>query len=461
MGSLCEQAYGRNERDMPRIYIVIATFLPNVGGAEKQALAHGRSLREKDFAATILTLRHKRQWARREEIEGVPVIRVGGMVLGDRERMPAPLRKLLYLMGLLIMIWTLWSQRRNYDVLHLYQLGLLALPVAFVCKLTRKPLLISVRAANAAEVEKSQTSLVVGPLDAHTSWLRVRERTRVSGDLEGLERLGTFAVQYTRLLLKRIHAEVVILSSQMKDYLAAHDFLLPNTHLIPNGVDTTRFAPTTTFRAERAQTVVCVARLAYQKGIDVLLQAWYIVQQEVPQARLIIVGTGPSQEQLTHLTQALQLEKSVEFVGLQHDVQAQLHRAGIAVLPSRCEGMPNAVLEAMACELPCVATRVSGSEDIIQHGVNGLLVGVEDYQGMAQALLILLRDPALVRHYGHVAHTTIVEHFSLEYITDQYIALYQRVLAAKHQRDEKRTESSNNNPSTGLHSGKDAHSCVE
>ena len=236
---------------MPRIYIVIATFLPNVGGAEKQALAHGRSLREKDFAATILTLRHKRQWARREEIEGVPVIRVGGMMLGDRERMPALLRKLGYLMGLLIMIWTLWLQRRNYDALHLYQLGLLTLPVSVVCLLTHKPLLISVRAANAAQAETSQTPtlLIAGPLDAHTSWLRVHERTRVSGDLESLERLGTIAVHFTRLLLKGIHATVVILSSQMKDYLATHDFLLPNTHLIPNGVDTTRFTPTAMFSA--------------------------------------------------------------------------------------------------------------------------------------------------------------------------------------------------------------------
>jgi glycosyltransferase involved in cell wall biosynthesis len=243
----------------------------------------------------------------------------------------------------------------------------------------------------------------------------------------------------------------------MKDYLVTHDFLLPNTHLIPNGVDTTRFTPTAMFSAERAQTVICVARLAYQKGIDVLLQAWYIVQQEFPQARLLVVGTGPSEEQLTHLTQALRLEKSVEFVGLQHDIPAQLHRAGIAVLPSRCEGMPNAVLEAMACELPCVATRVSGSEDIIQHGVNGLLVEIEDYQGMAEALLILLREPALARNYGYAAHTTIVKNFSLEYITEQYIALYRKVLADKHQRDANRTEGSN----TDFNCGKDAHSCVE
>ena len=420
----------------PRIYIAIATFLPVVGGAEKQVLAHGRSLQRRGLATTIITLRHERKWLPREEIEAVPVIRVAGIVLGDREKAPAPLRKLLYLLGLLVMTWTLWRHRRNYDVLHLYQLGLLALPVGLVCRFTGKPLIISVRAADTAGATRSQktVSLMAGPLDATASWLRVHERARVSGDLESLERLGKFAVRYTRLLLQRIHAVVVILSPQMRGYLTAHDFTLPDIQLIPNGVDTARFTPTHPFHAERARTVVCVARLAYQKGIDVLLQAWYLVQREFPQAHLIIVGTGPSRAQLERLARALQIEKSVEFAGLQHDVPAHLHRGAIAVLASRCEGMPNAVLEAMACGLACVATRVSGSEDIIEHGANGLLVKLEDYQGMAQALLTLLRDPAVARGFGRAAHATIEEHFSLECVTDRYIELYRSVHANKQQR---------------------------
>jgi glycosyltransferase involved in cell wall biosynthesis len=170
--------------------------------------------------------------------------------------------------------------------------------------------------------------------------------------------------------------------------------------------------------------------LRYEKGIDVLLQAWYLVQKQLPQpsqARLIIVGDGPLQTQLECMAQALGIAGSVEFAGLQSDILAQLHRGTLAVLPSRFEGMPNALLEAMACGSACVATRVSGSEDIIQHGVNGLLVESEDYQGMAQALFTLLRNPALAQKYGHVARTTIEKHFSLEHITDMYVELYQRI----------------------------------
>src|SRR5438477_5780171 len=87
--------------------------------------------------------------------------------------------------------------------------------------------------------------------------------------------------------------------------------------------------------------------------------------------------------------------------------------------------MPNALLEAMACSMACVATRVSGSEDIVQHGVNGLLVEPEDYQGMAQALLTLLRDPLLTQVYGRAARETVENRFAHEQVMNKYVELYQ------------------------------------
>src|SRR5205085_434813 len=137
------------------------------------------------------------------------------------------------------------------------------------------------------------------------------------------------------------------------------------------------------------------------------------------------------QTQLECMAQALGIAGSVEFAGLQSDVPAQLHRGCLAVLPSRWEGMPNALLEAMACGLACVATRVSGSEDAIEHGVNGLLVEPEDYQGLAQALLILLGDQALTEQYGKAARISSEKYYSLEHIMDKYIELYQSMVDAR------------------------------
>jgi len=423
----------------PRIYIVIATFLPMVGGAEKQALLHARSLQERGFAVTIVTLRHDRAWLPREVIEGVSTVRVAGKLLGDREKLPGPLRKLLYLIGLLVMSWTLWQHRQHFDVIHLYQLGLQALVVGLACRLTGKPLVISVRCTDAGKRANlpDMSSLLAGSLDAPAPWLKIDGQARRDDDLAQLEWLGKPVVRFTRSLLQHIHAVIIILSSRTQDYLTEHDFSLPNIILIPNGVDITRFHSTRADisnpaqQDERTHVVVCVSRLTYQKGIDVLLQAWRIVQQESLEARLIIVGIGPLQAQLERLAQAFDVQGSIEFAGLHHDVPAQLHRASLAVLPSYFEGMSNALLEAMSCGLPCVATRVSGNEDIINHGFNGLLVEPGDYQGLAEALLKLLRDPVLVLRLGHAARETIEKHYSLEHITDIYVELYQRIAGCR------------------------------
>ena len=422
----------------PRIYIVIGTFHPLIGGAETQALAQSKVLREKGYETTIITFRHKKQWPIYDEIDGIPIIRVAGSVLDEREKYAKVVRQLLYMLALLILGWSLWRLRHKYDILQVYQLSALTLPAALACRFAKKPILISVHSTGMGKAKepRMRTSLPAGPLDPSLPCLQVSDLDWVNGDLDGLVRLGQPAVRFTYRLLHSIHARIIILSSRMKDYLAENDFILPNMQLIPNGVDITRYSPQeeSTNTAQKAHTVVCVSRMHYVKGIDILLQAWYLVQQELPQARLILVGGGPMYAQFVELAKALGIEESVEFTGLQHDIPAYLHRAALSVLPSRFEGMPNAVLEAMACGLPCVATRVSGSEDIIQHAVNGLLTEVEDYHGIAQALLILLRNPAMTRAYGKAARLTIEQHYSFEHITNAYLALYRELLA--HQQKE-------------------------
>ena len=415
----------------PRIYIVIATFLPSVGGAEKQAFAQSCSLRERGYETTVVTFRHNRAWPQCELIEGVPVIRVAGTILGGREKLPGLLQKLSYLMAILVMGWTLWRQRQHYDVLHVYQLSLLTVLAALLCRLASKPMLVAVRSADSGSSTSSHNkmSLLAGPLDATTPWLQVDERFKANSDLEVLARMGKPVIRFLSSLLYSNRATLVILSSRMKSSLTEHGFNLPEVQLIPNGVDITRFnsALVDTSIGGREQVVVCVAKLRYEKGIDVLLQAWYLVHQQAPQARLIIVGSGYLQAQLECMAKELGIAASIEFAGLQSDVPGQLHRGSMAVLPSRWEGMPNALLEAMACGLPCVATRVSGSEDIIQHEVNGLLVESEDYQGMAEALLTLLHDPVLTQNYRQAARKTVERHYSLEQVIDRYVELYQRI----------------------------------
>jgi glycosyltransferase involved in cell wall biosynthesis len=431
----------------PRIYIVIGTFHPLIGGAESQAHIQGKSLRERGYEATVVTFRHRKRWLKREQVEGVPVVRIAGALLDGRDRYPRAMQQILYLFAMLVLIWRLWRDRHRYDILHVYQLSSLTLPTALACRLTGKPMLVSLRSTGLEKPRTGRnatTSLLAGPLDPATPWLQVNGLTWIDGDMESLIRLGKPAVWLTRALLKNSGSQIIILSSRMKQYLSSKKFLLPNILFIPNGVDMRIYYPLKAHQADRGRehTVICVSRLRYEKGIDVLLQAWRLVQQQDPLARLIIVGGGPLAQQFLSMTEALDIGNSIEFAGVQNDVAEQLRRGGMAVLPSRWEGMPNALLEAMACGLPCVATRVSGSEDIIEHGVNGLLVDVEDYHALADALLTLLHNPTLTRQYGRAALATIKQRYSLDHITDLYLDLYQSMVEQHPQPEKTQLDSS-------------------
>lgn len=421
----------------PRIYVAISTFFPLVGGAETQTHAQCKHLREKGYEATIVTFRHKKAWSPHEVIAGVPVFRVGGTLLNTREKLPRLIQKILYFLAILQMTWLLWRRRKYYDVLQVCQFNVLVLPFSLLCRFAHKPMTIVVISAGAGKPTKSRNNatLMAGPIDPSTPWLQVDGQTWVDGDLYNLERAGKAIVLCTQFLLKRIRVVVIVLSSRMSRYLIAHNLSIPETQIIPNGVDIIRFRPLYDDNAfkERTKVVICVSKMRYEKGIDVLLQAWRLVHEHAPEARLIIVGSGRIQSQLQVMASKLEVTDSVEFAGLQNDIPAQLHRGTIGVLPSRWEGMPNALLEATASGLACVATSVSGSEDIIQHGYNGLLVEPEDYESLAQALLILLRDPELVREYGHAARVNTEKNYSLEQVTNMYIELYNKLTGQSHQ----------------------------
>ena len=418
-----------------RVYIVITTFLPFVGGAETQTFSQAQHLQQQGYEPTIVTFHHKKEWAAEEVLGDIRVKRVAGKWLGNREHLPRIIQRLYYLLAMLLMGWTLWNERKNYDVLHVCQLSLLILPITLACRLARKPMLIVIMSAGAGKAVKSNepVRLLAGPLDVNSSWLTVDGQTWIDGDLDALARKGKALVNYMFTHLRRISATIVVLSSRMEQQFTAYGRHIPRLEWIPNGVDQQRFSPVPPELQtnEWTKTVICVSKMRYEKGIDVLLQAWHLVHIQAPQARLILVGTGPLQKQLEQMAKALGIAGTVEFTGLQSDVPAQLRRGSIAVLPSRWEGMPNALLEAMATGLACVATRVSGSEDLIQPEVNGYLIEPEDYHAMGQVLLNLLNEPELSRRLGQTSYEIALKNYTIEQITRRYTGLYQRLISLR------------------------------
>ena len=192
-------------------------------------------------------------------------------------------------------------------------------------------------------------------------------------------------------------------------------------HLVPNGVDTTAFAPgrprfgplRKTFGIADAPVVGFVGRLSWEKGPDVFLRTALTVHATRPDAHFIVVGEGPMRAQLASFIDRYKLAGCTHLLGAQTDMPAVLAETDVIVSSSRSEAMPLAVLEAMAAGLPVVACKVGGVADLVQHGITGWLANGDDHEGLASRVLDLLDCAALRRTAGAAARDRAVNSFDI------------------------------------------------
>ncbi|MEV0253078.1 glycosyltransferase [Streptomyces sp. NPDC050732] len=193
--------------------------------------------------------------------------------------------------------------------------------------------------------------------------------------------------------------------------------------VVPNGVDTARFAPDGQGPA-RVPLVVCVGRICRQKGQDVLLRAWPAVAARVPGARLVLVGDGPDAERLRE-----RAGPRVAFVGAAADAAPWYRAADVVVLPSRWEGMALAPLEAMACARPVVVTDVDGARESLPRDHHPYaLVPPEDPEALARALIALLRDGELRDALGRRGRRHVLDHHDARRAAAAIDAVYGELL---------------------------------
>ncbi len=146
----------------------------------------------------------------------------------------------------------------------------------------------------------------------------------------------------------------------------------------------------------REKTITAAGRLVECKGFDILIKAFTLVYNGFPDYKLVIYGSGEEREHLERLAADEGVSEFVSLPGAMPDAVYPISRSSVFVLSSRYEGMPNVLIEAMACGVPCVSTRCKmGPEELISDGVNGLLVPVDDVEAMASAIIKLLSDKEL------------------------------------------------------------------
>lgn len=171
-------------------------------------------------------------------------------------------------------------------------------------------------------------------------------------------------------------------------------------------------------------TVLCVARLGYQKNLGVLIEAFAKLAADFPLWTLKLVGDGEDEADLRQQAQDLDLADRVVFLGKQEHVSDFLCQSHIFCLPSRWEGFPNALAEALAHGLPCIGFEAcDGVRDLIRDGEAGFLAeGGNDPQALADALALLMKDESLRVHMGKKARIS-VEPYSPDAIFDQWESL--------------------------------------
>jgi glycosyltransferase involved in cell wall biosynthesis len=210
--------------------------------------------------------------------------------------------------------------------------------------------------------------------------------------------------------------------------------------LIPNGVDSEKFFPATSqqcselrerFGVGSSPLVGIIARLSDVKGHCYLIQAMNELVHGMPGVKCLILGEGPMEAELKEQVRHLRLEASVKFFKINGQPAEILPAFDVFAMPSLQEGQGLSVMEAQACGVPVVASRVGGLVEVVKDGETGILVPPRDHLALADALIKILADKELASRFGLAGREWIMNNFSVDGMVDRTLDVYQGVLKEK------------------------------
>jgi glycosyltransferase involved in cell wall biosynthesis len=355
------------------------------GGAESQVKTLATHLRHLGHRITVMTpMQPDGPQLAAERCYGIPV---------GRLRYPR-----LPLIGAAIMCLRmgafLWKHRNRYDAWHVHIGHHLGAVTCLVGSWLGKPVIVKI--SGWWELDRGLMAPRRGPLDILAKrWLK---------------KAGT----------------VQAISTRIAHELDRQGFPRDRILVLPNAVDTSRFQVRATPRTTEAPfTAVFVGRLVPEKGLDTLFDAWAQAFHGNSDVRLRLVGEGEQERALREQAERLGIASEVEFLGHRDHVEEVLGEADVGVLPSRCEGLSNTLLEYMASCLPTLASRVSGSEDFVVTGRNGWLFPVSDAAALADCLREARSLPVTrLFELGRQARVDVEAASALDRVVGRLLALY-------------------------------------
>ncbi|HUW22549.1 MAG TPA: glycosyltransferase family 4 protein [bacterium] len=379
-----------------RICMICSQFYPVVSGAEQQAEALARELLKEGAKVFVLTQRVK-GLRRRENLNGLIVYRE---IIAPQW---GPIFGLSYLLSTFLF---LFFKRNDYDIIHCHILYLHTISAVIMNMLFRKKVIVTIQC------------------------------TREYGDVVRLKRIKGANIIFR--IIKKVNKFIVV-SWEAKDELKSIGIKDEKIIRIPNFVDESKFYPVVNNVKNKLRDklllppdkkiVTFVGRLTPQKGIFYSIEAWFEVIISYPEVALLIIGDGPLMKSLKDQACALNLLDKIEFLGKKKNISEYLQASDIFVLPSLAEGMSVALLEAMACGLPCITTKIGGNVDLIDDGKDGILVKPSSSEELASAILRLLKDKKSFKDFGSQARKKILKRYSINSIVPAYINLYKGLLS--------------------------------
>jgi len=372
----------------PGVIMLVNEYPPlPVGGAERQAERLAVYLAGHEWPVWVLT-RRAGGLPPNETRDEVRIIR-------PETRGPGKFKTISFVLGCWVALWRL---RHRYEILHAH----LAYGPAFAA-------VLAARLIGKKVIVKLGNSGIYGDILASQKTLRGRLRLFV---------------------LRRWADVIIILNEDMHNEALAVGFDPSRLAKMKNGIDVGVFSPSYQ-KLEETVNVLYIGRLAAQKSLQTLIEAFAQAAQDCPELRLTMVGDGPERPALEAKTRELGVADRATFTGRQDDVRPYLEAGDLFALPSAAEGISNALLEAMSSGLACLATPFGGNAEVLDQGRCGVLLPHGDVAAWSAALSQLGNDRESRGRLGTAARRRILDVYAFSMVGAQFEDLYQTLLAGE------------------------------
>lgn len=438
-----------------KVAMFIEYFYPLVGGAEQQLEQLAKKLKERDVEVKIFTL-HRKGLKKKELLGGIPVFRKYAILRFIKLPFGKLIRK-----GLDIPAYRFedtyadidqvyWDEAMAHQGFHLKTIGLYLYRFYLFGVQALKWLILNVLMFFTFLMERKNMDIVhchlmVSPFTSaacRMGRLFGKKVLMKLGDVYDLNVLEKYSLSQWHLRnFKRSVDLFICINQEIKKMLLRKGVQPGQIKIITNGVDTARFQPIEEDKKDALKRelslsgkklITFVGALKRKKGLDILLQSWRGLLGMSHNLLLILVGRADNHaEYLQRLVKELNLSESVRFVGEVSDVSRYLGASDIFVLPSRSEGMANALLEAMSCGLPIVATAVGGAKDAIENKKSGILVEPGNQEELREGIRQLIEDIQYAKTLGESARKRANDIYSFQKVTEDYLSLYQELVESQ------------------------------